>query len=148
MGAVTTVLLVGLRLTRCCSLARSRVLFFLLLAFTSPTGFSAQADWRLVPNGGPEGSIWVDASSVRFEGSNVIISIKVEKQAGRGFGLISANCANFTILDLGGEWHDKTGGIERQSPKDKPAPAPSGTTAGTIHRFVCDLRPAWRRWFQ
>lgn len=118
-------------------------------AIVSSTAISADIDWRLVPNASPEGQAWVDASSAKFDGNTVIATYKWEHQGGTGFYLVSANCADSTITQIGGEFREKDGiSVPKDPPGRTPQPAPSGTFAGAIHRSMCDLRPAWRRWLQ
>lgn len=114
-------------------------------ALLSPHAVSADIDWKLVPNTAPIVKIWVDGLGAKFDGNTVTVSIKTEKSDGGGFGLVSVNCSNFTIRMLGGQIHDQSGKVISKPPDEKPTPAPAGTSEGALHRFVCDLRPAWRK---
>ena len=119
---------------------------FLLLALASYSAISADIDWQLVPDASPEGQAWVDVSTAKFRGSTVIATFKWEYQGGTGYYLASANCANSTITQLGGEFRNKDGTlIPKDQPDPTPVPAPTGTFAGNLHRFMCDLRPAGRK---
>lgn len=122
---------------------------FLLLILASRSVLGDEVDWRMIPNATPEGKIWVDAGNMKYDGSTVTVSLNAERKDGVGFYLVSINCANSTFRTIGGELQDKNGKvISTQTPDEKPVPAPSGTLQGNVHRFVCDLRPAWRKLFQ
>lgn len=108
----------------------------------------ADTDWKLVPDTTPVVKIWVDSPSAKFDGNTVTVSIKTEKSDGGGFGLVSVDCSNLTIRMLGGEIHDNNGKVISKPPDAKPTPAPTGTAEGALRRFVCDLRPAWRKLLQ
>jgi hypothetical protein len=115
----------------------------------SPSVISAEIDWQPVPNTALGIQIWVESSGAKFDGNTVTVSFKSEKPDGGGIGLLAVNCSNSSFRILGGEMHDKTGKVISHPPPDeKPTPAPAGTTEGALHRFVCDLRPAWRRVLQ
>ena len=121
----------------------------IFLSLISAFVVAADPDWRLVENASPDGQAWVDVSAVKFDGGNVTATYKWEYQGGIGYYLISANCGKSTITRLGGEFRNKNGALIKNDPENgKPIPAPSGTFAGNIHRFVCDLRPVWRKWLQ
>src|SRR5437016_10407790 len=120
----------------------------LVLALTSHAALSAEITWVLVPDVTPDGKVWVDTSSVKFDGNVATFGIKSEKQNATGFSLVTANCSDYTLRTLGGEWHAKNGKVTQEQPDKKPIPAPPGSGPGAVYRFVCDLRPAWRKWLQ
>jgi hypothetical protein len=122
--------------------------FAFMMVMVSHSAISADIDWQLIPNTAPGTQVWVEGSRAKFDGNTVTVSFKSEKPDGGAVGLVSVNCPNFTIRMLGGEIHDKNGKVVSKSPDEKPTPAPTGTTEGALHRFVCDLRPAWRKLLQ
>lgn len=122
--------------------------FALFVALLSNFAIGADIDWQLVPNTTSVVKIWVDTSGAKFDGNTVTVSIKTEKSDGGAFALVSVNCSNLTFRALGGEIHDKSGKVVSKPPDEKPTVAPAGTSEGALHRFVCDLRPAWRKFLQ
>jgi len=122
--------------------------FALFVALLAHSAIGAEIDWKLVPNTAPIVQIWVDSSGAKFDGNTVTVSIKTEKPDGGGFALVSVNCSNLTLRVLGGEIHDQSGKVVSKPPDEKPTPAPAGTSEGALHRFACDLRPAWRKFLQ
>jgi hypothetical protein len=126
-----------------------KIKFAFLVAMVAHSAISADIDWQLIPNAASGTQVWVESSRAKFDGNTVTVSFKSEKPDGGAVGLVSVNCSNFTIHFLGGEIHDKNGKVHsKKSQDEKVTPAPTGTTEGALHRFVCDLRPAWRKLLQ